>query len=161
LRVVWSRHADSLLLPEADEAGWLRRAAICSYAALRELDPARQLTLITRDTLQLLDATIVRAFAPDNTGGMQLAAGADTAIPASAERMERELLVRALAEGQSLISTHPGLDPELAELAEQCQAEQVTVHLLLVRAYEETHGAFAVHWIGRERPLWVRRVGFY
>jgi diguanylate cyclase (GGDEF)-like protein len=130
---VWSRHADSLLLPEADEAVWLRRAAICSYAALRELEPARQRTLIARDTLQLLDATLVRAFEPDDASGVLLAAGAETLIPASAELMERELLTRALAEGRSLISTHP----------------------------EETHGAFAVHWIGRERPLWVRRVGFY
>jgi len=121
----------------------------------------RQRTLIARDTLQLLDATVVRAFEPDDPSGMRPAAGAETLIPASAERMERELLVRALAEGRSLISTHPGLDPELAELAERCQTEQITVHLLLVRAYAETHGAFAVHWVGRERPLWVRRVGFY
>jgi hypothetical protein len=161
LRVVWSRHADSFVLPDADEAVWLRRAAICSYGALRELDPARQRALISRDTLQLLDATVVRAFEPDEAGGMRLAGAAEMAIPAVAERMERELLVRALTNGKSLISTHPNLDPELAELAERCRVDGITVHLLLVRAYQQTHGAFAVHWIGRDRPLWARRVGLY
>jgi hypothetical protein len=82
--VVWSRHADSFVLPDEDEAVWLRRAAICSYGALRELDPARQRTLISRDTLQLLDATVVRAFEPDEAGGMRLARAAEMAIPALA-----------------------------------------------------------------------------
>jgi diguanylate cyclase (GGDEF)-like protein len=154
------RHADSFFLSDSDEAGWLRRVAIFSYAILREQDPAQQRALITTHLVELVDATVVRAFELD-AGAPRLAGAGAVAIPAVAERMEAELLTHAIRERKSLISTHPGLDPALAGLAELCRTEQVTTHLLLVRAHAETHGAYAVHWIGRDRPLWTRRVGLY
>jgi diguanylate cyclase (GGDEF)-like protein len=156
-----ARHADSFFLSDPDEAGWLRRVAIFSYALLREHDPARQRALIATHLIELVDATVVRAYDLDQQGCPHLAGGGEVAIPATAERMETELLTRALGEDKSLISTHPGLDPALAKLAERCTAEQITTHLLLVRALGETHGAYAVHWIGRGRPLWARRIGLY
>jgi diguanylate cyclase (GGDEF)-like protein len=154
------RHADSFFLTDSDETGWLRRVAIFSYAILREQDPARQRALIATHLVELVDATVVRAYELD-ADGPRLAGQGEVALPALAERMEAELLTRAMREGKSLISTHPSLDPALAELADRCRTEQVTTHLLLVRAHEETHGAYAVHWIGRDRPLWTRRVGLY
>jgi diguanylate cyclase (GGDEF)-like protein len=156
-----ARHADSFFLSDSDEAGWLRRVAIFSYGVLREEDPARQRALIASHLLELLDATVVRAYDIDDEGGPFLANSGEVAIPGLAERMEAELIPRAIRDGRSLISTHPGLDPALAELAERCRVGQMTTHVLIVRAYGQTHGAFAVHWIGRERPLWVRRVGVY
>jgi diguanylate cyclase (GGDEF)-like protein len=75
--------------------------------------------------------------------------------------MEEELLSRAIIAGRSLICTHPLLDAELRGLAARCASEGIITHLLLVRAYGETHGAFAVHRIGRPRPSHERRAGFY
>jgi diguanylate cyclase (GGDEF)-like protein len=149
-------------LPAApDEAGLFRRAAGCAYDVLRERDPVRQRALIAADAIRLLDATIVRAYAPTPEGDWQLLGDETTAIPALATRMESELLPRALAVGRSLVSSHPALDPTLSELARACEAARITTHLLLVQARKETAAAFAVHWIGYERPAYEHRVAFY
>jgi diguanylate cyclase (GGDEF)-like protein len=75
--------------------------------------------------------------------------------------MEAALLRRALDRERSLLSSHPLLDPDLQHLAQRCASERTIVHLLLVRAEGETHGAYAVHWINRSRPSYDRRFGFY
>jgi hypothetical protein len=67
--------------------------------------------------------------------------------------MEAALLPRARAAGKSLISTHPCLDPELAGLAAHCQEAEITTHLLLIRAHQQTYGAVGMHWLGVPRPV--------
>ncbi len=134
-----------------------------SNEVLRERDLALLRLTVLRDVRELLDATVVSAYEPDAQGGeLRLVAGSDAvAIPALAAEMEAELLPRALAAGRSLLSTHPLLDPALAGLAGRCHAEEITTWLLLLRAHQQTLSAFGVHWLGRERPHYEQRAGFY
>jgi diguanylate cyclase (GGDEF)-like protein len=143
------------------EAEALRRAVGCAYAVLRERDPGRQRLLIAADVLALLDASVVRVHAPVMDGEWRTVGDEPVVLPAPAEQMEAALLPRALAAGRSLLSTHPSLDPALAGIAEACAAARLTVHLLLVRAEQTTLAALAVHWLGRERPPFEQRIGFY
>jgi diguanylate cyclase (GGDEF)-like protein len=148
-------------LPLGDYAGALKRAVGRAYVVLRERDPSRQQVLICADVLDLLEASAVRPF-QFVRGQWRVAAEANSpSLPELAEEMERALLPRALAQNKSLLSSHPRLDPALADLASRCRAAEITTHLLLVRAGEETHGAYAAHWIGRQRPPYEQRVGFY
>jgi diguanylate cyclase (GGDEF)-like protein len=86
---------------------------------------------------------------------------ARVALPEAAGRMESELTARALVCGKSLISNHPRLDPALAECAGELAAANSVVHVLLVRANQQTYGVCAVHWLGTARPSFERRAGFY
>lgn len=147
--------------PRPDSAGSLRRAVGCSYAVLSERDPVRQRELVAAHTLDLWNASAVRAYEPGADGWQLSGISAGAAVPELAARMEQELLPRALAEGISLISSHPALDPDLESLAATCRERGITTHVLLVRANRETHGAFGVHWLGRERPPYEQRAGFY
>ena len=147
-------------LPEPDD-GWLRRASIRSYAVLRERDPVRQQELIAADMLELLAADAVQLFKLDANGSNSDGERYGRPLPEVAEQMQTALLPAALAASRSLISNHPALDPQLADLALRCRDARVTTHLLLVRAHGETHGAYAVHWLGRERPSFEVRSGFY
>jgi diguanylate cyclase (GGDEF)-like protein len=143
--------------------GRLRGVMMRSYRVLRESDPRTLRAIVLRDVQELLEATIVRAYEPDAGGVMRLLAGEDaTAIPATAEAMEKELLPRALAGERSLLSTHPQLDPALAELAARSEREGVTTLLLLLRAHRRTLAAFGVHWLGgQDWPDYEQRSGFY
>ncbi len=144
-----------------DETGAFRRAVGRAYDVLRERDPERQRALISADALALLDASIVRAFVPTTEGVWRLRADETAPLPLLAAQMEAELLPRALAAKRSLVSTHPALDPSLTELARACDSARITTHLLLVQARQETPAAYAVHWIGHERPPYGHRVAFY
>jgi diguanylate cyclase (GGDEF)-like protein len=155
------RPNDARDLTFVEYAGALQRAVSRAYVVLRERDPSRQRALICADVLDLLEASAVRPF--ELVGGQwQVVAGEGSPpLPALAEEMEGALLPRALAQNKSLLSSHPRLDPALADLARRCRAAEITTHLSLVRAGEETHGAYATHWIGRQRPPYDQRVGFY
>lgn len=148
--------------PPFNDVDYQRATSIAGYAVLRETDVEQQRQMIGAHLLQFLDASVVRAYevgldddAPVSPG----ASGAD--LPAAASAMEQELLWRALEREDSLISNHPRLAPELARLAQQCRDEQIVTHVLLARAYGRTQGVFAVHWIARGLPSYVRRAGFY
>jgi diguanylate cyclase (GGDEF)-like protein len=144
-----------------DATGAFRRAVGCAFTVLRERDPERQRALIAFDTSVLLDASVVREFAPTPVGGWRLTGDQTTALPPLAEQMETELLPRALAAGQSLVSSHPNLDPTLARLARACRKARITTHMLVLRSDQKIFGTLAVHWIGRERPPLEYRVAFY
>jgi diguanylate cyclase (GGDEF)-like protein len=139
----------------------LRRASMRGHAVLVERDVVRQRALIAADTLALLDADAVQSFELEE--GCLYAEGERYGLPLPdlAVRMQTALLPAALAAGRSLISNHPQLDADLADLAARCDESRITTHLLLVRAYGQTHGAYAVHWLGRERPSYEARSGFY
>lgn len=155
------RHSQATDLPFGDYAGALQRAVGRAYAVLRERDPSQQRELICADVFDLLEASAVRPF--ELVGGQWRMAGESNSpsLPELALEMERALLPRALAENKSLLSSHPRLDPALADLSGRCRAAGITTHILLVRAGEETHGVYAVHWMGRQRPPYEQRVGFY
>jgi diguanylate cyclase (GGDEF)-like protein len=151
-------------LDVVDEAELFRQVLTRSFGLMRErdLEPLRR--RLVSDTLELLDATVARVYEPDPDGAMRLAWTDELSVrlPAVATRMEQELLPRALAADKSLISTHPLLDRDLAQLARSCFAAGITTHLLLLRAAGVNVGAVAVHWVGVERPApYLRRAGFY
>lgn len=152
---------DSTALP-LDDAEYQRAAHAAGYAVLREKDGQQQRQMIVAHLLQLLDASVVRAYdlgLDDGTAGSTGESGAD--LPAAALEMERELHWRAMEREDSLISNHPRLAFELSPLARRCRDEQIVTHVMLARAYGSTQGVFAVHWIRRGRPPYVRRAGFY
>jgi diguanylate cyclase (GGDEF)-like protein len=139
----------------------LRVAASLAHAVARERDPEQMRELIITHSGQLLDADLVRLFEPTSDGALQYSRSWGTArLPKSAIEMERELLERALEQERSLLSTHPALDPALHQLAARCQRDHAIVHALLIRGGRATQGAACVHWLGRERPSFERRVGF-
>jgi diguanylate cyclase (GGDEF)-like protein len=146
-----------------DETQWWRLGTISAYPVLRERDWLRQRQLIAASITELLDSSVVHAYDLDPDGVLRPAPGAEAShtLPWAAQLMEAELLPRAVAAGRSLLSAHPLLDPQLRWLADCCRREEIVTHVLLVRAYRETHGAFVVHWIGRERPSYESRAGFY
>jgi diguanylate cyclase (GGDEF)-like protein len=155
------RRNEATNLQLGDYAGGLKRAVGQAYVVLRERDPDLQRQLICTDLLDLLEASAVRPFQLEFDQWRLAAEVNGRPLPELAEEMERALLPRALAANKSLLSSHPRLDPALRELAKRCRAAGITTHLLLVRAGGETHGAYAVHWIGRTRPPYEQRVGFY
>jgi diguanylate cyclase (GGDEF)-like protein len=136
----------------------LRNALLRSHALLRERDLGRLRRLVLRDSLELLEASAARFHALDQDGRWQIVARLrDEEVPPPAERMEQELLPRAVAAGKSLISTHRRLDPDLSDLARYCRGAGVTTHVLLLRAHQETCGALGIHWIDRPRPVEYER----
>jgi diguanylate cyclase (GGDEF)-like protein len=144
------------------EAEWLRAASVASYAVFRETDGRRQRQVIVGDVREFLDASVVRAYDLSLDDATPVEAGGSGAeLPAVALEMERELRRRALESEQSLISNHPLLAPELAQLAQRCRNEQIVTHVMLARAHGRTHGVFAVHWIDCGLPPYERRAGFY
>ena len=143
------------------DSTWLRNGMIAAYAVLQERDPERQWELIAMHALRLLDATAARVYELGADGRLALRGGQTSLLPADAERLEGELVRRAHAADKSLISTHPHLDRELRPLATACDRAGVVIHALLVRAHGRSHGALAVHWLGRRRPPYERRSGFY
>jgi diguanylate cyclase (GGDEF)-like protein len=148
--------------PSLDDAEYLRTTSIAAYTVLRETDPQRQRQIIVTDLMRFLDASVVRAYDLSLDDDSPLSTGAScTDLPVVASAMEQELIWRALEYGDSLISNHPRLAPELSALALRCRDEQVVTHVLLARAHGRTQGVFAVHWIGRGLPSYVRREGFY
>jgi diguanylate cyclase (GGDEF)-like protein len=82
-------------------------------------------------------------------------------LPESGRTLETALVARALVAEKSLISTHPRLYPELRPFADDAHREGVTTHALLIRAYAETLGVVAPHWLGRDRPGYEERMGAY
>jgi diguanylate cyclase (GGDEF)-like protein len=141
----------------------LRVGASLAHLVSRERDPERAPALIVEQVRALLAADVVRFVERSNEASdlrYSMSAGS-MPLPRSAIEMERELLERALDSERSLLSTHPALDPALRDLATQCEVQGVVVHALLIRAHVSTHGAVCVHWLGRPRPDFERRVGFY
>ena len=149
----------------ASEGGvnrWVRRASLRAFSVLRERELAPLYERVIADTIELLEASVVHRLPIHPTpDGAPAVDPAGAALPETARRMEAALLPRALAAEKSLVSTHPQLDATLTPLAAECAKEGITTHLLLARALGETHAAFGVHWIGRARPSYERRVGFY
>ena len=142
--------------------GSLRASSARSFRVLREHDVGRLRQQILVDTAELLEASAVRYLELDADAGIRVGGyPGNVPLPASALLMEAELLPRARREEKSLISSHPRLDPALGDLAQECAHDGVITHVLLLRAYAQTQGAVGVHWIGRERPEFERRRGFY
>jgi diguanylate cyclase (GGDEF)-like protein len=139
----------------------LRVAASLAHMVVRERSPDRARELILEQTARLLDANVVRLFDPYQGALQYVRSSGQCRLPASAIEMERELLERAAAQNRSLLSTHYRLDPALRGLAERCARDGVIVHALLIRADQATYGAVCVHWLGRDRPPFESRVGFY
>jgi diguanylate cyclase (GGDEF)-like protein len=137
----------------------LRGALARAYGVLRERERQPQLALIARDLGELLGTSAVRVMRPGLDGWEP--PGDEGDLPGSALEMEAALLPRALAAGRSLLSSHPLLDTDLAGLKARCSADDCTVHVLLARAHGATHGVFAAHWVGRDRPDFERRFAFY
>jgi len=140
-------------------AEWVRLTATSAFPVLREREPATLVARVVADATKFLEASVVRPLAVGPLAHFAPASADE--LPEPARRMEDALLARALAEEKSLLSSHPRLDPALTALARSCAAAGITTHVLLARAFGETHGAFAAHWIGRERPPHEQRVGFY
>jgi diguanylate cyclase (GGDEF)-like protein len=143
------------------EPDYQRQAAHASFRILRIKDADALWAQIVEDVARWLDASAVRAF--DVSGDalvLRSAAGRDP-LPPHALRMERVLTRRSLAREKSLISNHPGIDPDLAPLSVALAATNSVVHILHLRANAETHGLIAVHWLSKPRPGFERRAGFY
>jgi hypothetical protein len=137
----------------------LRGALARAYGVLRERERQPQLALIARDLGELLGTSAVRVMRPGLDGWEP--PGDEGDLPESALEMEAALLPRSLAANRSLLSSHPLLDTDLAGLKARCSADDCTVHVLLARAHGATHGVFAAHWVGRDRPDFERRFAFY
>jgi diguanylate cyclase (GGDEF)-like protein len=140
----------------------LQRAAGYSYMVLKETDPPLLRERLVAATLRLFDADVARLLEPSASGELQstLTAG-DRKLPATAYALEPELARRAVIAGKSLISDHPRLYPELRPLADDARRDGVLTHAMLIRAHGKTHGAVAVHWLGRDRPDYEARRGVY
>lgn len=140
----------------------MRDAAHASFRILRIQDEEAVWAQLVEDTSRWLGASAVRAFRIDADGTPTLTAttGATT-IPFDAMQMERALGTRALERGRSLISNHPGVDADLEDLAAELGKSDSVVHILHVRAHQETHGLVAVHWLSTPRPGFEKRAGFY
>ena len=123
----------------------LRGALARAYEVLREPDLDKQLALIAHHLSELLDTSMVRIMRHQETGW--ITPGSDDKLPASALAMEAALLPRVLNAERSLLSSHPLLDPDLADLSARCSTDQCIVHVLLVRAHRQTYGVFAAHWL--------------
>jgi diguanylate cyclase (GGDEF)-like protein len=112
--------------------------------------------MLLQDSLELLGATVARLHLPTPEGTWRLeheVAPKMLRMPPLALELEAALLPRAIAARKSLISTHPSLDPDLADLAARCRDAKVTTHLLLIRAHQQTYGAVGMHWLGVARPV--------
>jgi diguanylate cyclase (GGDEF)-like protein len=140
--------------------GWLGDASTRSYVVLRERDLARQRSLIAADTLALLSADALQRFELKD-GNVLLAERYGLPLPKLAEQMQAALLPAALAAEESLFSGHPRLAREFLDLAARGNEAGISTQVLLIRVHGETHGAYAVHWLGRERPPYEVRSGFY
>ncbi len=154
----WSpRSLESL----GDEPTHMRRSAQDSFRILRITDVDALWARIASDVAEWLDPSAVRAFrlGADGVPTLTATSGADE-IPFPALQMELALLGRSLARGRSLISNHPALDADLESLGSVLAASDSVVHILLLRAHQETHGLVAVHWHSRQRPGYERRSGF-
>jgi diguanylate cyclase (GGDEF)-like protein len=140
---------------------WLRNGMIAAYAVLQERDLERQWQLICTHALRLLDASTARVYDLAADGRLELRDNHAALLPIDAERLEGELVRRAHLQDRSLISTHPHLDRDLHPLASACRAAGHVINVVLVRAHGRSHGALALHWVGRERPPYERRSAFY
>ena len=145
-----------------DGPTYLRRSAQDSFRILRIQDTDLIWPRLVADVTEWLDASAVRAFrlGADGVPELTATAGQDP-IPFAALQMELALIGRSLARGRSLISNHPTLDRDLAGLHATLAASDSVVHVLLLRAHQETHGIVAVHWLSAPRPGYERRSGFY
>ena len=134
----------------------LRASSTRSFQVLREQDGERLRRRILVDIEELLDASAARILKMGADGGLHVADSVgDERLPTSALAMEAALLPRALTAEKSMISNNGyrvHLDPLLRDLAADCERDGVVTHVFLVRAYEQTHGAIGVHWVGREPP---------
>jgi diguanylate cyclase (GGDEF)-like protein len=143
------------------EPGHLREAATKSFRILRLKSAEAVWSQMVADTSEFLGADAIRAFRIDADGIPELTATAGRdAIPVPCLQMELCLMSASLVRSRSLISNHPRLDPAFAALGDRLADRGSVVHTLLVRAYQETHGIVAVHWITSPRPGYERRAGF-
>ncbi|HEY7259590.1 MAG TPA: GGDEF domain-containing protein [Gaiellales bacterium] len=150
------------LVGYARQDSYVRRGAILSFEILRTQEREVFWQRVVKDVAEWLDATAVRGFDVDSNGApVRVAATGSGRLPVAAVEMERELLVRALRCGRSLISNHPRLDHDLWDLSQELEGTGSVVHAVLLRAYQRSVGAMAVHWIGVPRPGFERRDGFY
>jgi diguanylate cyclase (GGDEF)-like protein len=145
------------------EAEYLRRAAMSSFRILRSSqEPDLLWPRLVEEVSQWLEASAVQAFRFDRDGLPDLVAATGTdPVPQAAFEMEQALMLRAIADGRSLISNHPGLAPELCDLGARLATNDSVVHVLLLRAHQETHAALGVHWLGVARPGYEKRSSFY
>jgi hypothetical protein len=145
----------------ARQDSYVRRGAMLSFEILRVQERERFWPRVVKDVAEWLDATAVRGFDLDADGAPVPAAHAGSRrLPTAAVGMEQELLARAVACGRSLISNHPRLDSDLRDLGAELDTTGSVVQALLLRAYQRSVGAVAVHWIGVPRPGADRREGF-
>ena len=143
------------------EPSYQRRSDSLSFRILRIADLPALWRQLTADVADFLDASAVRGFALH--GGapvLQSASGTDP-LPDAAARMEDALLRRALMRGRSPISNHPGIAPDLVGLSIALASTDSVVHVLLLRAHQQTQGVVVAHWLSAPRPGFERRAGFY
>jgi len=140
---------------------YMRRVAMLSYDVLRTRDPAGVWTCIGETVSALLETTTLRGFDLDVGFTAPVIEAGEPALPPAALAMEAALIPLALERERSMISCHHRLDPALGHLAEELDVLGSTVHVLLLRADQRTHGVVAAHWVGTPRPGFERRAGFY
>lgn len=139
----------------------MRRAAMSSFRILRTEDEALLWERIVHEVCGWLSPTTVRAYRLDEERAPELTFATKGDDPsADASLMEASLLIRAIAQGRSLISNHPQLAPELLPLSATLGRQGCVIQVLLLRAFQESHGAVAVHWAGVPRPSYDMRSGF-
>jgi diguanylate cyclase (GGDEF)-like protein len=142
--------------PVAAERERLRASATRSFQVLREQDSERLRRRILVDIEELLDASAARVLEMGADGGLHVGDSVgDERLPTSALAMEAALLPRALTAEKSMVSNDWHrfyFDSVLCDLAADCERDGVVMRVFLVRAYEQTHGAIGVHWVGREPP---------
>jgi diguanylate cyclase (GGDEF)-like protein len=147
--------------PSEHDFDFMRRAAMSSFRILRTTNRDELWERIVEEVGWWLEASAVRAFRMDDQHEPSLVSTAvGGELPPDAALMEASLLIRALGQGRSLISNHPQIAPELVPLSESLERSGSVVHVLLLRAFQESHGAVAVHWLGAPRPSYERRSGF-
>jgi diguanylate cyclase (GGDEF)-like protein len=143
------------------EPSYQRRSDSLSFRILRIADLPQLWPQLAADVGEFLDASAARVFAlHDGAPALQSVSGADP-LPDVAARMEDALLHRALMRGRSLISNHPRLAPDLVGLSVALASTDSVVHVLLLRAHQQTHGVVVAHWLSAPRPGFERRAGFY
>jgi diguanylate cyclase (GGDEF)-like protein len=146
----------------ARQDSYVRRGAMLSFEILRIQERELFWPRVVKDVGEWLDAPTVRGFDLDADGTpVPIADTGSQRLPLAALELERELLGRSLARGRSLISNHPMLDDDLGLLADALDRSGSVVHVVLLRAYQRSVGAMAVHWIGVPRPGFERRDGFF
>ena len=145
---------------QLEEAHASRDALLRAFGVAKEHRPARQIGLVASDIKALMAADRVAYLEYTSEGFELVEAYGKCNLSPEALEMKQALLERSLRAGISLVSTHPDLDPTLANLAARCREKKMATHVILVATPSRTYGAFVAHWIQQDRPGDVARNAF-